>query len=111
MCEERMVRGDVKCPFTLAGIAELERRLGSKAYQPVAQACHFPTHPSCPSRCGEVPVKCHHRPFKLFRGLVEHAATRRRVDEEDDDVDGELHLTDAAPSSGRHPPRPQVGHP
>ena len=52
------------CPFTLIGLAKLEKQMGRYEYQPVANACGFPMHPNCPQRSGQkaAPCHCHHPP-------------------------------------------------
>ena len=52
------------CPFTLSGLAKLEKQMGRYEYQPVANACGFPMHPNCPQRSGQkaAPCHCHHPP-------------------------------------------------
>ena len=45
--------GKIVCPFTLTGLAMMERRMGKTTWQPVAQACGFPMHPTCPRRSSE----------------------------------------------------------
>jgi hypothetical protein len=91
MCQEMAVKGEIVCPFTLTGIAKIEKRMGKAVYQPVAHACEFPMHPSCATRSGEVGVQCHKSRCKTFQALVAHASARGKVDEEEDDIDGELH--------------------
>ena len=92
MCQEMAVKGKIMCPFSLQGVAKLSRRLSKKAYQPVAYTCAFPTHPCCAQRSGELKMKCHRSSFETFQGLVAHASSgRRKVDEDDDGVDDELH--------------------
>ena len=49
--------GKIVCPFTLIGLATMERRMGKLTWQPVAHACGFPMHPSCPRRSGERKVE------------------------------------------------------
>ena len=51
------------CPFTLIGLATLEKQMGRYEYQPVANACGFPMHPNCPQRSGQGAAPCHcHQP-------------------------------------------------
>ena len=52
------------CPFSLTGLAKLEKQMGRYEYQPVASACGFPLHPNCPQRSGQkaAPCHCHHPP-------------------------------------------------
>jgi len=51
------------CPFTLIGLATLEKQMGRYEYQPVANACGFPMHPNCPQRSGQKAAPCHcHQP-------------------------------------------------
>ena len=52
------------CPFSLTGLAKLEKMMGRYRYQPVAIACGFPLYPNCPKRSGEraAPCHCHHVP-------------------------------------------------
>lgn len=66
----------LECPFTLGGLAKLEKQLGAQVYQPVAHACGFPFHPSCPRRCGEKRVPCHSHTFPHWNALVQHARNK-----------------------------------
>ena len=74
------------CPFTLRGLAKIEKQMGAHAYQPVANACGFPFHPGCPRRCGAVPVPCHARSFPNLEAFSRHLAAKSG-----DDESGELH--------------------
>ena len=95
MCEKRVVRGEVYCPFTATGLCQVERQLGKTVYQPVAYACGLPLHPSCTQRCTAAKVPCHRKPFKLFKAFAAHVDASRGTagedDEGDDDASGELH--------------------
>ena len=95
MCEKRVVRGEVYCPFTATGLCRIERHLGKTVYHPVAHACGLPMHPSCTQRCSAAKVPCHRKPFKLFKAFAAHVDASRGTagedDEGDDDASGELH--------------------
>ena len=98
--------GKIVCPFTLTGLAKLERRMGKTTWQPVAHACGFPMHPTCPRRSSEKKVSCHKTSCASYLALSAHASARAGMDDEDDDgIDGQLHLylshwlADANPSS------------
>jgi hypothetical protein len=86
--------GKIVCPFTLIGLAKMERRMGKMTWQPVAHACGFPMHPSCPRRSSERPVSCHKAGCASYSALSAHASARKGMDDEDDDgsIDGQLHL-------------------
>ena len=86
--------GKIVCPFTLMGLATMERRMGRMAWQPVAHACGFPMHPSCPRRSGERTVDCHKVGCASIAALYAHASTQKGIDDEDDDgsIAGQLHL-------------------
>jgi hypothetical protein len=86
--------GKIVCPFSLIGLANLERRMGKMTWQPVAHACGFPMHPSCPRRSGERTVDCHKVGCASIAALSAHASAQKGIDDEDEDgsIAGQLHL-------------------
>ena len=79
-------KAPLDCPFTLRGLAKIEKQMGAHAYQPVASACGFPLHPGCPRRSGAVQVSCHARTFPNLKAFSRHLN-----DKSGDDENGELH--------------------
>jgi hypothetical protein len=112
-CEKMASRGaqTLECPFTLCGLAKLEKQLGAHAYQPIAHACGFPFHPGCPRRCGASKAPCHAHTFPHFNALVVHACSKGQAWGEEGDADlhkmlhEELALISGGPAALSHPGR------
>jgi hypothetical protein len=67
----------LECPFSLGGLAKMERQVGRHAYQPLAHAFDLPWHPNCPIRKRERSAPCRPHGFTHCNALLQHALDNR----------------------------------
>lgn len=85
-------RRKLLCPFTLAGLSQIELRMG-KLYRPVAVSFGWPQFPSDKRRNGQEGAPCHSKPCAHWEALQQHADKQGAVNEDkqgaanDDDDD------------------------